>query len=324
MWGAPSCRLSLADYEDQDLSPQRSEDLLRAADHPERNVFYPYFRVRLPELMDRAEDREIVGMSLSYLSQAVCAFAMIGFLRRGYPRVRIVLGGSLTTSWMTGPQWKNPFKGLIDDLVSGPGEQVLLAMAGERTDKQFFTPNFNGLPLKEYLSPGSIIPYAASRGCYWRGCSFCPEKSEGMVFSPTPPALVIEDLRWLSSRYEPVLIHLVDDAMSPALMRRMVSDPPGRPWYGFSRAIPELADPDFCKGLKASGCVMVKLGLESGDQAVLDALGKGITLKLASQVLTSLKGAGIATYVYLLFGTPPETPRGRERPSNTRRPTIRT
>jgi hypothetical protein len=71
---------------------------------------------------------------------------------------------------------------------------------------------------------------------------------------------------------------------------------------------PDLADAGFCKGLKASGCVMLKLGLESGDQAVLDALEKGITLDLASEALASLKQAGIATYVYLLFGTPPETP----------------
>jgi hypothetical protein len=305
--GGARRRISLADYEESDLSPQKSENLLCAADHPERNIFYPYFSGRLSELMDRGEDHGVVGISLSYLSQAVCAFAMMGFLRRGYPRVKIVLGGSLITSWMTNPQWRNPFRGLVDVLVPGPGEHTLLTMLGERTEKRFFTPSFDDLPLNQYLSPGSILPYAASRGCYWRSCSFCPEKSEGMTFSPTPPALAVENLKQLSSRYEPVLIHLVDDALSPALMARMISDPPGCPWYGFSRMTPELADVEFCKGLKTSGCVMLKLGLESGDQAVLDALEKGITLDLASEALTSLKQAGIATYVYLLFGTPPET-----------------
>ena len=52
---------------------------------------------------------------------------------------------------------------------------------------------------------------------------------------------------------------------------------------------------------------MLKLGLESGDQGVLDAMDKGIDLALVSQVLASLKQAGIATYVYLLFGTPAES-----------------
>jgi radical SAM superfamily enzyme YgiQ (UPF0313 family) len=51
---------------------------------------------------------------------------------------------------------------------------------------------------------------------------------------------------------------------------------------------------------------MLKLGLESGDQAVLDSMQKGINLEEASSSLKNLKKAGIATYVYLLFGTPPE------------------
>ncbi len=52
---------------------------------------------------------------------------------------------------------------------------------------------------------------------------------------------------------------------------------------------------------------MLKLGMESGDQAVLDAMQKGVDLEEASSALKTIKKAGIATFVYLLFGTPPET-----------------
>ena len=52
---------------------------------------------------------------------------------------------------------------------------------------------------------------------------------------------------------------------------------------------------------------MHKLGLESGDQRVLEAMQKGIDLGEVSLALKTLKQAGIATYVYLLFGTPPES-----------------
>ena len=52
---------------------------------------------------------------------------------------------------------------------------------------------------------------------------------------------------------------------------------------------------------------MLKLGIESGDQKVLDQLNKGIDLPTASAVLKTLKKAGIASYCYFLFGTPPET-----------------
>jgi len=51
----------------------------------------------------------------------------------------------------------------------------------------------------------------------------------------------------------------------------------------------------------------LKIGLESGNQAVLDTMQKGIDLEEASAVLETLRKAGIATYVYLLFGTPPES-----------------
>jgi radical SAM superfamily enzyme YgiQ (UPF0313 family) len=72
------------------------------------------------------------------------------------------------------------------------------------------------------------------------------------------------------------------------------------------RITQHLGDIDFCIALKRSGCIMLKLGLESGDQHVLDALRKGIKLEEASRVLMNLKKAGIAAYVYLLFGTPEE------------------
>jgi radical SAM superfamily enzyme YgiQ (UPF0313 family) len=52
---------------------------------------------------------------------------------------------------------------------------------------------------------------------------------------------------------------------------------------------------------------MLKIGIESGDQAVLDALQKGITVETTSVVLKNLEKTGIAAYVYLIFGTPVET-----------------
>ena len=59
----------------------------------------------------------------------------------------------------------------------------------------------------------------------------------------------------------------------------------------------------YGRALHRSGCVMLKLGLESGDQAVLDALDKGIDLQQTAQALANLKAAGITVYAYLLFGT---------------------
>ena len=197
-------------------------------------------------------------------------------------------------------------KGLVDQLVSGPGELPLLSLLGVEARTEATCPSFDSLPLNLYLAPGPILPYAGSRGCYWGRCSFCPEKAQRQTCSPKPASRVIADLRGFAAKYRPALIHLVDDAVSPALMAAIAASPMDTPWYGFARITADLADPEFCRRLRASGCVMLKLGLESGDQGLLDALGKGIDLGTAAQALEALTRAGISTYVYLLFGTPKE------------------
>ena len=103
------------------------------------------------------------------------------------------------------------------------------------------------------------------------------------------------------------MVHLLDNSISTALLKRLADNPLNVPWYGFARISNLLTDTDFCMALKKSGCVMLKLGLESGYQGVLDQMQKGINIETASLVLKTLRKAGIAAYVYLLFGTPAET-----------------
>ena len=199
-------RLSLADYEDERLSPVQSADLLQAAAAPEANPFYPWFRGRLPEILTETPVLH-VGFSLNYLSQALTTFAMIGFLRRAFPEVRIVLGGGLVTSWIRRPDWKTPFMGLVDELIAGPGEAPLLALLGKEHDGGPDRPDLEGFPLTDYLSPGTVLPYSASSGCWWRRCSFCPERAERNPYRPLLPAQVTADLRALVAETKPALIH---------------------------------------------------------------------------------------------------------------------
>ncbi len=305
-------RLSLANYTDQKLSPLRSADLIRAWKNPGENLFYPYFKERLLSLLEKNETNG-VGLSLNYLSQALCTFAMAGFLKKQSANLKVILGGGLVTSWMSRPDWGNPFEGLVDLMVSGPGEDALLSFAGVSGKNGHVVPDYGDFPSEEYFAPGPILPYSASSGCYWRECSFCPENAEGNTFRPVRVQEVVRDVRTLFERRKPVLVHFLDNAMSPALLKTLSEQPPGAPWYGFARVTMDLKDPDFCEALKRSGCRMLKLGLESGDQAVLDSLCKGIDLEIASPALKALKKAGIATYVYLLFGTPAETADGAHR-----------
>jgi len=305
-----SVQLSLANYQHLALSPLRSADLRRAARHPDNNPFYDYFKDRLETIFER-DQPSVVGFSLNYLSQALSTFAMLGFIRQQWPELTLVVGGGLLTSWMQQPDWQNPFEDLVDHLVAGPGEAALLSLREppgvQNATTTYYRPVYRSFPLADYLAPGVILPYSASTGCYWNRCTFCPEKAEGNPYVAVPVGRVMEDLAVLVRQTSPTMIHFLDNAVSPALMEAIIKQPPGVEWYGFARINHHLADLEFCMGLKRSGCTMLKLGLESGDQSVLDGEQKGIDLKLASQTLQNLKKAGIAAYVYLLFGTPSET-----------------
>jgi radical SAM superfamily enzyme YgiQ (UPF0313 family) len=298
-------QLSFGNYVDRKLSPLKSRDLLQAARDFERNIYYPYFSTRLNGLMKRHQ-AEHIGISINYLSQALCAFALVGYLRKNYPKTKIILGGGLVTTWLSNPGWKNPFRGLVDSLIYGKGENALLRLLGVAPTTDYVRPIFDELKDNLYLSPGFILPYTTSRGCFWKKCTFCPETSEDNPYSHIPPAVTVRELKQLVRKISPALIHFLDNALSPSTLKALTENPPGVPWYGFARFDTLLADREFCIRLKESGCVMLKLGLESGNQRVLDKMEKGIDLKLAAKVLENLHTANIPTYVYLLFGTPAE------------------
>lgn len=305
-WGA---QVSLANYKSFTLSPLRSRDLLYAAEHPEENVFYPYFSRRFQELITEDPGAlDTVGFSMNYLNQALCTFAMIGYLKRLGRPVRIVLGGGLTTSFMRKPGFLSPFGNLVDLMVAGKGEEPLLNLFGVEPRKSVCLPDY-GEPVqdKPYLSPGLVLPYCTADGCYWKKCTFCPEQAEGNPYEPLPVETAVEQVRELDRIYRPALFHFVDNALSPRFMTALTRNGFQTPWYTFARVTGQMKDPDFCRSLKQSGCRMMKLGIESGDQNVLDHLSKGIDLRTVSETLVQLHRAGIATYVYLLFGTPWET-----------------
>ncbi|HOJ52001.1 MAG TPA: radical SAM protein [Syntrophales bacterium] len=319
-------RIGLADYRDPLHLPVSTKDLIYVGEHPEITPFYPYFKRRLFEILEEEEPR-IFGISLNFLSQAVNAFALAGLIRSLLPQARIVLGGSLVTSWGRIIGGRNPFQGLIDDLVVGPGETALLKMVAGKGHK--FAPvlqacfydfeseytsfgrelsyvDLDGFPASDYLSPQLVFPLALSQGCYYGGCRFCPERSEGRGYRVLRPGALEGKIEEVVKNYRTGLIHFLDSALSPRLLRDLIKISPRLSWYGFARITEELADYTFCRALRESGCVMLKLGVESGSQAVLDSLGKGTRLPITSQALKALREAGIATYIYLLFGTPEE------------------
>lgn len=308
----PNQRIGLAEYQDPSLSPVRSADLIRAAENYQQNPFYSYFRQRLLPVVERIGP-SIIGLSITYLDQALCAFAMIGFFRKLYPQVRIILGGGLITAWLKRSGFKSPFTGLVDEMAAGPGEAALLEFVGKTVQIETTCPDYAPFAQTPYLSPGFVLPYSASSGCYWNRCAFCPEKVHAPEYRPIAPARVKGDLDILSEKFHPSLIHFLDNALHPATLKFLAQNPLRIPWYGFARIGSLLTDADFCRALRRSGCVMLKLGLESADEHVLEGMQKGIDPQTISNCLHALKAAGIAVYAYLLFGTPWENLQSAEK-----------
>ncbi len=314
-------KISLSDYHDLNFVPVKSCDLISSFENFHENPFYRYFEDCLYERLKIANSGETgrpysvmgdyIGISLCYLSQALTGFALAGWIKSNFPEKKIIMGGGLVTSWMSFPDWKNPFVSIIDMMVKGQGEKTLLKIVGknmERKGRRFhFVPDFDFAYWDSYLAPARILPYRASTGCYWNKCRFCPEKAEKSRYEYEKATDVLHDLAALNRRYHPDIVHFLDNAMSLSLLRTLSDKRMPFIWYGFVRFMKELADPVFTRKLYNSGCRMLKLGLESGDQEVLDYMHKGTNLVIASNVLKALKDAGIATYIYILFGTLHET-----------------
>ena len=296
-------RITLSDYSDATLSSVNSKDLLKSARQYKENPFYPFFEDKLRHKVQQT-DSEYIGISLCYLNQALVSFALAGWIKDNFKDKKIVMGGGLISSWMSRPDYNDPFADLIDVMIRGEGEIPLLELLGvKNVSKKHYIPDYDFVKDDLYIAPGKVLPFRASIGCYWSKCNFCPEKAETRPYSSQRASKVLQDLKEIDQKYTPDYIHFIDNAVTPAFLKAVSKNKFGFKWYGFVKFEKEFLDPDFCHDLKRSGCDMLKLGLESGDQDVLDQMNKGTHLRMVSTILANLHHAGILTFVYLLFGT---------------------
>ncbi len=318
LWNTADEKLTLGDYQHNALSPFAPDDLERIAAGTCPTLFADYFTTRLVPQIE-ALTPGMIAISINYLHQALPAFELAGLLRRALPNTILIAGGGLITSWHQMIKELKLKLPVFDHLVFGPGEASLYALVTQ-SDKSYtfadcsaiaFTPDFSFARCGDYLSPLPILPLTASRGCYWRKCLFCPEAANPVhPYSAFPKARLAQTMRELADKYSVSHIQLTDNAIPVNMLRHLTENAEllkGISWFGFVRFEKALEDADFVKKLAMSGCKMLQLGLESGSQQVLDRLQKGIRLESVERILANLKAAGIATFVYIMLGTPGET-----------------
>jgi hypothetical protein len=312
-------RLTLGDYDRAGLSPFAPADLERLAAGEAPSLFARYFEEELLPKVEALRPR-LIALSVNYRHQVLPAFELAGLLRRRLPAVPVVGGGGLFTSWRQMLRRLDLRFSCFSRIVFGLGEEPLAALAAgdtpvgdyflEGAGEVGFLPDYSFARFADYLSPVPVLPVSASRGCYWHRCLFCPEAaSPTHPYAVLPPASFPELLGELAGRHGVRHFHFTDNALPVGVLRRLAAGggPPGLSWHGFVRFEKALLDPDLVAGLAASGCTMLQLGLESGSQRVLDRLRKGTQLAEVAAILANLKRSGIASYVYVMLGTPGET-----------------
>lgn len=318
-FGQEGERLSLGDYVHRGFSEFAPADLATMADGEGGTLFAGYFRdVLLPQVIGFSP--RIVALSVNYRHQVLPAFELAGMLRRSLPETTVVAGGGMITSWKRELRRSGLRFSCFDRLILGPGERPLAELAAGREgggylleggDEVHFHPDFSFAPMAEYFSPVPVLPVSLSRGCYWRRCLFCPEAAAPThPYDSLPPGEVSSLLRELSRRYGARHFHLTDNAVPIPALRALAEERgelSGISWHGFVRFEQALCEAAFVRSLGESGCRMLQLGLESGSPHVLQRLGKGTSLETAGTILENLHTAGIASYVYVLLGTPGES-----------------
>jgi radical SAM superfamily enzyme YgiQ (UPF0313 family) len=172
-------------------------------------------------------------------------------------------------------------------------------------------PDFDGLPLDRYFLPERILPYLATRGCYWGRCEFC-DHGEGYTagYRTKKIEAVIEEIRGLRDKYQTRHFHFTDESYPPALFRKLtrklVETNLGIAWTTHMRFEKSLLDDEVWKDAVASGCRYLHFGYESGNERVLKLMDKATTTEVIHRSLELSAGVGIWNHVMGFFGFPGE------------------
>ena len=257
------------------------------------------------------------------------------------PETPIILGGPHATFMDKEILNENPD---VDIIVRGEGEQTLLELANtipksntkhlhkikgitfRKNDQIIRTPNrpliqnlddlprpaYEHLPLKKYQLAGRVnLPILTSRGCPYQ-CSFCVSaQMSGNKFRMRSIKNVVDEIEWLKDRHGADSFMFYDDAFTfdtertlkicEEIKKRKI----GLPWNCQSR-VDNISETSLAK-MREANCEVIYLGVESGSQKILDAIGKNTTIEQNEKAIRLAKKAGIFVITSHVIGYPGET-----------------
>lgn len=177
-------------------------------------------------------------------------------------------------------------------------------------------PAWEDANIKLYTMPitGEIfLLVMASRGCPY-SCTFCAAQTlYGKKRRFRSAARIVDEMAYIERRFgvnsflfwaegfvsdKNRVYEVCDEIIKRGLKFK---------WVANSRV--DAVDLPLLKRMKEAGCWMIGYGIESGNQDILDAVKKGITLSQIEEAVKLTKQAGIKITSHVIIGIPGETKR---------------
>lgn len=156
------------------------------------------------------------------------------------------------------------------------------------------------------------ITIMTSRGCPYQ-CSFCvyPQTIHGHTYRRRSVANVIEEFKFIMKEFPQVKeIFIEDDTFTldkkycVEFSERIISEGITIPWTANSRV--DIKE-ETLRRLKDANCRLLCIGIESGEQVILDNIKKGIKLEQIKEFVKNAKRVGILVHACFIIGNPGET-----------------
>ncbi|GKS58601.1 hypothetical protein YTPLAS18_21280 [Nitrospira sp.] len=330
--------------------PGVSKEVFACLDDERVNVYRDVCRQLVLPVVAR-EKPDVVGVSIGTQMQLMAGLTFCKMIKEAFPNVHITVGGNVVTrlqeEWPTHPKF---FSEIFDTAILYEGEHALLwlleALAGDRdiatvpnlmyrtdagvqTNQEVYTekttslplPDFDGLPLDSYFVPERILPYLATRGCYWGRCTFC-DHGQGYFdqYRGMPAHLVVEQVTALRDKYHCRHFLFSDESYPPALFKKvsqmLVDQNVGIKWTTLIRFEETLQDQTVWDLAARAGCCTLYYGMESANERVLNLMDKHAKKSVIQNNLVQASKAGIWNHVMAFYGFPGET---RDEAEDTRR-----
>ena len=208
---------------------------------------------------------------------------------------------------------KKPISGIPG--IGVRGKQKTPAPAREPADLDALPmPAWDLVKTDLYRLPFSGRPFlllGTSRGCPYT-CRFCADAAYyGRRLRVKSPGRIVAELQTARDKYR------VSDFLfwaesftlrrewTQAVLEEIIRADLGIRFVCNSRA--DHVDPGLLELLRRAGCWMIGFGLESGNQGILDIMGKNITVEQNRQAVLWAKAAGLQVTAHLALGYPGET-----------------